>query len=98
MATATVTDAYHGTLVAGTVDTITLPAAARTVEVVNRNGAAEIYFTVDGGTPTVAGNDTQVVTAGAGAALEYPSEDNTTTVVRLISSGTPTYSVRVVHR
>jgi hypothetical protein len=90
----------HGTLVASTVATVTLDlvdsgrivSRQKRVEVINRDGAAEIYFTVDGTTPTVAGDDCFVLPAAMGS-LEVGAPKGTPTVVKLISSGTPTYSV-----
>lgn len=85
--------ARHGTLVASTVTTVTLPSNVTQLEVLNRSGSAEIYFTVDGSTsPTVGGNDCYVLPASIGATI-VSSQDTANTVVRLISSGTPTYSV-----
>jgi hypothetical protein len=95
MASYTVTAAKHATLTANTVDTVTLPVEATLVEVLNRDGAAEIYFTVDGSVPTVGGDDTQVLPASVGG-LEFGSPQIAQTVVKLISSGTPKYTVRVV--
>jgi hypothetical protein len=96
----------HGTLVAATVRTVDMttdpdhPANYREVEVINVSGTAPIYFTVDNdpadpdGTPVVvAGQDTDVV-IGAGGRLRVPSRASGSTIVRMISSGTPTYCVR----
>jgi hypothetical protein len=44
MATGSAQKAYHGTLTANTVDTITLGLPSNEVEVINRTGSAEIYF------------------------------------------------------
>lgn len=84
----------HDTLVASTVKTITLVTPyAGTVEVTNVSGVAAVYFTVDGTTPTVAGPDTEVLPAVAGASMIVPGRhDGTQIVVKLISSGTPTVS------
>lgn len=85
--------AYAKTLVASTVDTVTIQRDTRSVEVTNLDGAAAIYFTVDGTTPTVAGASTYELPA-VPSSREVPApkvED--ATVVKLISSGTPSYSV-----
>jgi hypothetical protein len=89
--------ARHGTLVAATVTTVTLGTAkadSEQVEVLNRDGAAEIYFTVDGTTPTVAGDDTEMLPASIGSVRVIASTSGQA-VVKLISSGTPKYTVRV---
>jgi hypothetical protein len=83
----------HGTLVATTVTTVTLGQDWDYLEVVNRNGTAEIYFTVGGATPTVGGADCEVVPAAIGA-VEVKVNAAGPTVVKLISAGTPAYTVR----
>lgn len=93
MASATVATAKHLTLAASTVDSITFSVNPKTVEVLNRDGAAAIFFTVDGSTPTVGGDDCFAVPAAAGAALAVDAPSTTGTVVKLISAGTPAYSV-----
>lgn len=84
---------YGNTLVASTVDTVTFTTDALAVEVYS-SGSAAIYVTVDGSTPTV----------GGGGTFELPAVSCVRTirlanpgvpVVRLVSSGTPTYSVNV---
>jgi hypothetical protein len=83
--------AKHATLVAATVDMVTLAQDAQQVEVINR-GTVDIYFRVDGTAPAVGGDDCEVLPAGASLIVPTP---NSTTVVELISSGTPPYSVVV---
>lgn len=87
--------AAHGTLAADVVATVILTQEARTVEVLNRDGAAEIYFTADGSTPAVGGDDCFVLPAAIGS-LEVTARGarDDQTVVKLVSSGTPTYSVQ----
>jgi hypothetical protein len=86
----------HRTLVAATVDRITLTDSNfGQVEVLNRDGVAEIYFTVDGADPTVGGDGTHVLPASVGAVV-VRSSGRQATVVKLISSGTPKYSIRGV--
>ena len=84
--------AHDKTLVAATVDTVTFPGHVGKVEVLNINGAAAIYFTVDGSTPTVSGANTYALPAAV-ASREVRAPATGTTVVKLISAGTPTYSV-----
>lgn len=82
--------AWEKTLVAATVDTVTFGDDLRNVTIINE-GTTGIYFTVDGSTPTV----------GGAASLYAPPTSTTSvasaigggTVVKLISSGTPKYSV-----
>jgi hypothetical protein len=88
--TATAALAYHGTLVASTVASVLITGADGTVEVINRSGSAEIYFTVNGVVPTVGGTDCFVVPAAIGSYVVVSSASPT---VQLISSGTPTFSV-----
>jgi len=100
----------HGTLTANTVTTITLtarinpttPGAAQTVEVMNVDGAAIIYFLVlsaaqssAGTVPTVAGNDCEILPAVPNAQIvNLPTEGGDPVVVKMISAGTPRYTVR----
>ena len=86
-------DSAYGTLTASTIATVTLARDREWVEVLNRNGAAEIFFTVDGSNPTVAGAGTFCVPAIAGAAVKVAAPEAATTSVKLISSGIPTYGV-----
>jgi hypothetical protein len=57
----------HATLVADTVSTFTLDTDFRLVEVLNVDGAAAVYFTVDGADPEVAGEGSNVLPAAIGA-------------------------------
>jgi hypothetical protein len=83
--------AHAITLSASTVDTVTIARDCDQVEVMS-DGAAAIYFTVDGSTPTVAGKKAYALPAAVGARqVTVPTSGST--VVKLISSGTPTYSV-----
>lgn len=83
----------HGTLTASTVATVTVSGDYRTVDVWNLTGTAAIYFTLDGSTPTVQGNDTFVVPAAVGSVRLLSPAVDTALTVKLISSGTPSYSV-----
>lgn len=97
--TTTKTQAYHGTLVAATVDTVTISGQFRKFAIINRSGTSEINFTYasSGSAPpaaTVAGDNTMVLTAGVGAVQELDFEQGVKNLqVSLISAGTPTYSV-----
>ena len=88
-------DSEHATLVAATVYTVTLDGDYPKVEVLNRDGTAEIYFTVDGSTPTVGGAGTFVLPATIGT-IEVPVRTSGATVVKLISAGTPKFSVTAI--
>jgi hypothetical protein len=92
MASYSVTAAKHATLAASTVDTVTLPGIGTEshIEVSNWHSTALIYFTADGSTPTVAGDDTLVV--GPGTSLTV-----TGFRVKLISASAAPYSVTVAN-
>ena len=95
MATYTGNRITHATLTANTADTITLDVDYTRVEIVNRTGTAEIYATIDSATaPTVAGNNCDVLPAAIGTLIVDSSAYGTPTVVKLISSGTPAYTVK----
>ena len=84
--------AYEFTLAASTVDSVTFADDLDGVEVVSHDGAAAVYFTVDGSTPTVAGAGCWVIPAAPSAlSVDVPTAGGT--VVKLISSGTPRVSV-----
>lgn len=97
---------YHGTLAASTVDTVTLSVLNRTVTVVNR-GTGDIFVTTGDDvhtapTPTVGGAEEWVVpsnstvtipVAAPTPALDQGATLPSKTVAKLISSGTPAYSV-----
>lgn len=88
----------HATLVADTVTTLTMtgPGADTDsfdlVRVINVDGAAAVYYTVDGTTPVVAATGTHVVPAGVGAHDDVDPGGNAPVVAR-ISTGTPKVSV-----
>lgn len=99
----------HATLVANVVTTLTLdlpdpapealstatPKRAR-VGVLSVSGGAEVYFTTSGVVPTVGGDGCHVLPAVI-SALEVDDETpGPTSVIKLISAGTPKVSVRAV--
>jgi len=93
-ASAVSSDLKHGTLVSSTVATVTLDGEYSAVKVTNLTGGSDpIFFTVDGSAPTDAGEDTYSVAALAGASRTVGVSVTGTTVVRLISAGTPEYTV-----
>lgn len=90
---ATEVAAYSKVLVAATVDTVTIDRDCEQVKVTNVTGTAAIYFTTDGSTPTVGGAGTYEVPASALASTVVNRVVGPPSVVKLISAGTPTYSV-----
>ncbi len=83
------------TLAAATVYTYTATGYnASMCEVVNLDGAAEIYFTVDGTTPTV-GGDNCIALPATISSVEVKEEISGDASIKLISAGTPKVSVRV---
>lgn len=89
----------HATLTANTVDTITLDSDYISVEILSRDGAAEIYATVDTTvTPAVGGTGCDVLPAVIGSLTLDASGYGTPTVVRLVSAGTPAYTVKGLPR
>lgn len=88
--------AHAKTLVADTADTVTFANFNSEVEVYS-DGAAVLYFTTDGSTPTVGGAGTHFMPASASSRIVRAAEQSDgTTVVKLISAGTPLYSVSKV--
>lgn len=84
--------AYAKTLVANTVDTINFPRPHELIEVWT-DGSSAVYFTTDGSTPTIGGTATYELPAGTEKAREVPVSAPGNTVVKVISVGTPKYSV-----
>ena len=96
MASGTAKVVYHGTLTATTVDTVTLSQGTSAVEVYNRAaaGGADIYVTTTNIDPTVGGNDCYIITPQTSDLLPtFRDSGNKAATVKIISSGTPSYSV-----
>jgi hypothetical protein len=95
MPTYAVAKSKHATLTVGTVDTVTLPLCSA-VEVLNRS-TGEVYFTVNGAAPTVAGDNCYIAQAGQGLQVPLPvawgQNAPTGVTVQLISSQAAAYSV-----
>lgn len=86
---------YGKALVASTVDTVEIEGACEAVEVIDETGSATIYFTLDGTTPTAKGATTQELPASIGSrVVETDSFAGEVLKVKLISAGTPEYSVK----
>jgi hypothetical protein len=83
--------AHAKTLVANIVDEVVFVDNKALIEVVS-DGAAEIYFTVDASAPTVGGAAAYYLPA-VPCSRTVPSPKPGETAVRLISAGTPKYSV-----
>jgi hypothetical protein len=62
------------------------------VEILSHDGAAAVYFTVDGTAATVKGTTCRVLPASISSAMVQPPTAGPTTI-RLISAGTPSVSV-----
>lgn len=92
--------ARHATLTAGVVSSFTVTGNPAAVEVLSRNGLAEVYVSYDGtGTPadpTIGGDDFDVVPAAVGAFVVLPdlSPSTPANVVKVRSASATTISVR----
>lgn len=79
-------------LTENTVETFTLDGDYGTIEVLNGDGAAEVFFTVDGTVPAVDGAGCYYLPAAIGGLAVRVS--GAADAVKAISSGTPKVSVR----
>ena len=81
-------------LVASTVDTVTFTAHQYAYVEVECSGSAAVFFTVDGSTPAVDGPASYEIPAAASPISRVvPNQHSGSTTVKVISAGTPTYSV-----
>lgn len=80
----------HGQLVAATVTTLAIDAYMIQITVTNRSQTGEIYFTVDGTTPVVGADGTYLC---LGSRVVSPPSVPSATTVKLLSTGTPLYTV-----
>lgn len=86
MAAYSVITSKHATLVAGTVDTVTVTGGYPRIEVLNRSGAADLYVTNDGTVPSGGCDNCLIVPAGS--ALNIPSSDVAgSDVVQVVGNG-----------
>lgn len=84
--------AYAKSLAAGVVDTVTFAQDVSVLEVWG-DGTAAVYFTVDGSVPVVGGGGTFELPAGGASVRTVGASGASAPVVKLISGGTPKYSV-----
>lgn len=83
------------TLTANTADTVTFLADALSIEVMT-DGTAAVYVTVDGTTPTISGANTfKLPAVGSWNTLTLSVPNEGAPVVKLLSAGTPVYSVSI---
>jgi hypothetical protein len=86
--------AYSKTLAANAVDTIIIAGPLEGVEITNKSGSAEINFTTDGSAPTVDGASTHELPAALSSrVVDVNAGHGETVEIKLISGGTPEYSV-----
>ena len=93
--------AVSGTLVASTVATVNLDQPYNRITVVNEDNTAVIFFRIDGTNPSessgVGGNDSYAVNPHTTVTIPGleggPTSTNANAQVRLISHGTPAYTV-----
>lgn len=86
---------YNSTLAAATIDTVTLSAGPAVIEIMNVDGTSRIDYTTDGSAPVVGGN-TKTRTLPATQCVDVVNvKSDGSTVIKLISAGTPKYSIQV---
>lgn len=100
MATYSASSSKYVTLVANTVDTITLTGTGTSIRFVTTSGTSHAYFTVaplsqTPTTPTVAGDNTYVTVHGNPGYIDIPW-NGAGAVVSIISTGTPTIGVMLI--
>lgn len=84
--------AHAKTLEPNVIDSVTFQAVGDMDIEVRSDGAAAIYFTLDGSNPTVGGDHCYELPA-APSVRTVDRKQNLKQVVKLISSGSPEYSV-----
>lgn len=83
---------YNKTLTADTVDSVTFADDIRSVQVIS-DGSAAVFYTVDGSVPVVDGDGSFFVPAGGVMVSEQRVSPSDGVTVKLVSGGTPVYSV-----
>jgi hypothetical protein len=91
MASYSVNRAKSATLGVATVDTVTFPATYpyETVTVINKDATSPIYFTLDGTTPTVAGDECFCVPVNQNCVASFQGG-----AVKLIAAAAAAYTVQ----
>ena len=84
--------AHAKTLTPGEADTVAFARHCNFVDVMSHNGAAAVYFTVDGTSPAVGANAAFMLPEHPGSVRVRIREDGPT-AVKLISVGAVVYSV-----
>lgn len=96
MADESATPNYHGQLEADTIDTITLASGPSVYEILATDASARIDYTTDGSDPVVGGSPTgRCIPPTYAVDIVYVPSDGSG-VIKLISAGTPTYSIEAV--
>lgn len=87
----------HQALAVDTVATLTLTGSNRNIRVINHSLTTgdSVYFTVDGSTPTVKGDNTWAVGPGTDCTIRTSDHDGSVDV-KLISHTTPDVSAEMV--
>jgi hypothetical protein len=81
------------TLTANTVDTFTFSEDLNSVDIIS-DGAAAVFYTIDGTAPTVGGTACYLLPAGAISVDTRQPKSGDVTVVKIISAGTPAVSAQ----
>jgi hypothetical protein len=85
----------HATLVAATVSTVTVDGVFSNLHVKNHTASTVVYARGDGTTPVSAADKNYPVfpVPDEGTCVPTATTDGSTTVIKLISAGTPTVSI-----
>ncbi len=86
----------HVTLSAVVVATVTLETNAGRIEVLNRDGTAEVWFTTDNSTPVAEADDVHIVPQAMTAVEVSDETSGQNTVVKLLCTTTQRISVRAL--
>ncbi len=86
----------HVTLAGGVVSTVTLETNAGRIEVLNRDATAEVWFTVDGTTPTAEADDVHLMPVGNSTVEVSDETSGQNSVIKLLCAVAQRVSVRAV--